>query len=455
MNARVARLYNKAVMKLRGWDYYSSLRELEELQWAPPERIREHQNQKLCNLLLHCAQNVPFYRSRLEDLEATTVGRDPRERLRRLPVITKALLRQDYQRFHASSGRKSDVWASSGSTGEPFHFCRDKASIASNTFASLARGLSWWGLEVGSPSAMLWSGVRGIHGSSSSSVLAARRRASWRLKNIWLVDVYELQEQAARKTFNDLLKFKPKFIRGISSGVFRLCSLFDQLRLDGRELGLQCAVYTGEVMLPSQKLVVERVLGCKAVCEYGCTELGVIAFECPAGGLHLSHENLIIEHLDQEHSAGGGGQVPVVVTDLDNHVAPLVRYEVGDLVVPRVNMCACGRTLPLISEILGRSHDAIVTPSGSTIHALYFTHLFDRITCVHQFRVTQDRIDTLRMELKSPRGIPAGDIEAVRRAIEAIMGDGVAVEVVQVSDIPASSSGKTPWVVSRIGQANA
>jgi len=224
--------------------------------------------------------------------------------------------------------------------------------------------------------------------------------------------------------------------------------------MDGRELKLRCAIYTGESLLPSQKRLVERVLGCRAVCEYGCTELGILALECPQGGIHVNHENLFVEYLRDGLPAEPGKEAEIVVTDLDDYVAPLVRYAVGDLVVPALERCSCGRSLPVLSSVVGRSHDTIATPGGRAVHALYFTHLFDRLDSVHQFRVVQDRIETIRIELKSPQRIAPADVTYLRRAVEAIMGPGVEVHVVQVSDIPAEPSGKTPWIVSKVRSVN-
>jgi len=455
MNARRAKLFNDLVLRIRGWDYRPALRDLERLQWASVDQVHEYQKLKLRSLLQHCARHVPFYRSGVLQTSLDSPDVDPIACLGKLPVVTKAMLREDYGQFLARDcARASDVWASSGSTGEPFRFRRDRKSIASNTFASLARGLRWWNVDFGVRSAMIWSGVRGIHGACSSAFLAARRRISWRLKNICLIDVYELDDRAIQRAYAQLSRFKPVFLRTISSGLYRFCSALDRLGMDGRELKLRCAIYTGESLLPSQKRLVERVLGCRAVCEYGCTELGILALECPQGGIHVNHENLFVEYLRDGLPAEPGKEAEIVVTDLDDYVAPLVRYAVGDLVVPALERCSCGRSLPVLSSVVGRSHDTIATPGGRAVHALYFTHLFDRLDSVHQFRVVQDRIETIRIELKSPQRIAPADVTYLRRAVEAIMGPGVEVHVVQVSDIPAEPSGKTPWIVSKVRSVN-
>ena len=451
MNSRLAKGFTNAVQRARGWDYRAPLRELEELQWASPERVREHRLGKLRSLLAHCREHVPFYKDQLGRLGIEPATIEDEKDIRALPVVTKRMLREDYGRFCATKGNGGyDVWTSSGSTGEPFPFRMDKRSIAANVFAALARGRRWWEMDFGVREGMIWSGVRDVSGTRSGRLAAARRRFSWRLKNIRLVDIYDLDHRAVRRAYQMFLRFKPVLVRAISSGLFRFCECLEELGLDGRRLGVRRAIYTGESLLAAQRALIERVLGCKTICEYGCTELGVIAFECPKGGIHLNHENLVAEYLKDGRPAAGGQEAELVVTDLNNHVAPLVRYAVGDIVVPTDQLCECGRRLPLLLRIEGRTHDAILTPQGSIVHGLYFTHIFDRLPIVHQFRVVQERIDLIRLELRSPEGIPDSVKQSVQAAVAKVMGGVVSVVVEQVVELPVSKSGKSPWIVSRI-----
>jgi phenylacetate-CoA ligase len=234
------------------------------------------------------------------------------------------------------------------------------------------------------------------------------------------------------------------------SGLYRFASLIDELGLDGTSLGIRHAIYTGEAFPETQRREVERILGCKTICEYGCTELGIIAFECSRGGLHLMHENLIFEFLKDGRPARAGEEAELVVTNLNNYVAPLIRYAVGDVVVPSDQACACGRSMPLIDAVTGRSHAQIRTPHGAVIHGLFFTHLFDEVPEVHRFRVVQRSLENLRLELTSTEQIGDDTRMSIRNAVSKVMGDNVEVEVVQVDDLPLTASGKFQWIVSEL-----
>ncbi|MBM4336805.1 MAG: phenylacetate--CoA ligase family protein [Deltaproteobacteria bacterium] len=451
MYERIARSYVDLLQRARGWDYRPMLETLERLDAAPPEAIEEYRRTRLRELLEHCGRNVPFWRR-----EFARIGFDP-TRLRDvsdlapLPIVNKRVLRASYGDFLDERGAGAwDDWVTSGATGEPFAFRLDRQSIAANTFAALARGRRWWGFDYGEREAMIWSGVRDVTGALQGSIVALRRRVSWRIKNIVLIDIYSLGDEAIARAYRRLLRFQPRLIRAISSGLFRFCEGLERQGLDGTRLGVRGAIFTGEGMTPVQRRLIERVLGCPTICEYGCCELGVIAFECPSRGLHLAHENMVFEFLRDGRPALPGETASLLVTNLNSLVSPLVRYELGDLVVPSAKRCDCGRPSPLLESVSGRAHDTIRSPGGSVIHALFFTHLFDELPQVHQFRVVQTRIDRLRVELRSDRTIEVSVRERLERSVRSAMGEGVEIEVVQVDALPVSPNGKTPWIVSEI-----
>jgi phenylacetate-CoA ligase len=195
---------------------------------------------------------------------------------------------------------------------------------------------------------------------------------------------------------------------------------------------------------------VEEVLGCRTICEYGCSEVGIIAFECPHGGLHLSHESLICEFIKDGRPARPGEEAELVVTNLNDFATPLVRYAVGDTVVVSDAVCACGRTLPMIAAVGGRSHAVIVTPAGGTLNGLFFTHLFDTLPAIRQFRVIQERIDMLRIELYSAEAIPESTRSTIQSTVTKAMGDGVTIQISQVAELPLSHNGKFQWIVSHL-----
>jgi phenylacetate-CoA ligase len=445
MKPFLARCFASSLEIAQGWDHRPALRLLERLECAPREEVQEYRRERLRELLTHVAETVPYYRRIFAQK-----GIDPRKLaesgdLSPLPIVDKAILRARYDEFQSEDrSLRTAVWTSSGSTGEPFSFRIDRASIAANTFASLARGRRWWNLEPGAPEVMIWSGARDVSGTWAGRWAAMRRRIAWRLRNILLVDVYGIDDAAIRDSFHRMVRFRPRLIRAIASGLLRFCTGVDASGLAGTRLGLEAVIFTGEGLSPGQRELIERVLGCPTVAEYGCTELGIIAFECPRRRLHLNHENLFVEYLSD------AGPAELLVTNLNGRAAPLIRYRVGDLVLPSAERCPCGRALPLLGAVQGRTNDVIVTRAGGVVHCLFFTHLFDRLPSVERFRVVQEDLDRLRVELWSSREIPESHRRKVEAAVFREMGHGVRVEVLQVRELPIGPGGKSPWIVSNV-----
>lgn len=448
---RLSKVWVDLVQTTRGWDYRPALRALEKSEWLPREQVEQQSLQRLRDLLVHCQQSVPFYRDAMRKCGFEPVDINSFADIRALPVISKSDLRAGYDNFKAVDDESAyDVWPSSGSTGEPFFFRLDRRSISANSFAALARGRRWWGMDFGVREAMIWSGLSDLTGTSSGRAAALKRRLSWSLKNITLLDIYLLDDAAIERGYRAFANSRPRLLRTIASGLLRFCTGVERLGLDGRKLGIEVAIYTGEGLTRAQRNRIETVLGCRTVSEYGCTELGIIAFECPQGGLHISHENLFIEFLVDGRSAEAGERAEMVITNLNDWIHPLVRYKVGDVAAPSAKSCICGRTLPLIEELGGRVHDSIRTPQGRTIHGLFFTHLFDRLPEVAQFRVIQRRIDGFVIELVVPFGSTESICSSVEKAARDLLGEPMEVEVRAVSELPAAASGKTRWIVSEL-----
>ncbi|MFP6655270.1 MAG: hypothetical protein VCB25_06560, partial [Myxococcota bacterium] len=218
----LAKPFNDWVLKRRGWDYQPALADLERLQWETPEVVAAWREGRLRALLRHCESNVPFYRDAIREAGMNVGRASDTSDLARLPIVDKSVLRSDYSRFFAEEGaRPFEDWVTSGATGQPFAFRLDRASIAANTFAGLARGRRWWDADFGGREAMIWSGVRDVSSSLQGAFAAKRRKLSWRLKNIQLFDIYNLDEEAVRGIYQTLLRFRPPTMRVISSGLYR------------------------------------------------------------------------------------------------------------------------------------------------------------------------------------------------------------------------------------------
>jgi phenylacetate-CoA ligase len=126
-------------------------------------------------------------------------------------------------------------------------------------------------------------------------------------------------------------------------------------------LKIEVAFVTGEMLPPSLRAELENDFGIRVLQGYGTADLGLVAYECAEkDGLHL-HPECIVELIDIEtgQPAEPGEPGEIVVTLFDQ-AYPLIRFATGDISSWKEPApCACGRTAPKLSGLLGRVGDAV------------------------------------------------------------------------------------------------
>jgi Coenzyme F390 synthetase len=123
------------------------------------------------------------------------------------------------------------------------------------------------------------------------------------------------------------------------------------------------------MLLENERKVIESVFGAPVTNRYGCEEVGLIASECEIHqGLHLNAEHVLVEFIREDGApAAPGEEGSIVLTDFMNRGMPLIRYAVGDMGVPSDRKCECGRGLPLMERLTGRTADSLKRRDGSRV----------------------------------------------------------------------------------------
>jgi phenylacetate-CoA ligase len=150
--------------------------------------------------------------------------------------------------------------------------------------------------------------------------------------------------------------------------------LLAEEQLAGRlQLNLQEVWTGGETLSAAMRSFVEQAFGCPVANSYGASEFLSLAFECRLGHLHLNSDWAILEPVDADGCAVPCGEAgtTTLLTNLANHVQPLIRYDLGDRVTLQPQPCACGSCLPVI-EVQGRCDDTLRLgrPGAPTVRVL-------------------------------------------------------------------------------------
>jgi phenylacetate-CoA ligase len=226
------------------------------------------------------------------------------------------------------------------------------------------------------------------------------------------------------------------------------------------DLGIAVAFVTAERLYDDQRADIGRVFGCRVANGYGGRDAGFIAHECPAGGMHITAEDIIVAILGADGRPVPRGQAgEIVVTHLATGDFPFIRYRTGDIGVLGTQPCGCGRGLPLLQEIQGRSTDFLVAQDGTVMHGLALVYILRDLPQVQAFKITQESLDLTRVQV-----VPAAPLDdqafgklqrQIERGFKARLGAAVAVEVEQVAGIAPEKSGKFRYVVSKVATGSA
>ena len=449
----------------------SAFTEMQRVQRLSTNALHERAETRLAQLLKHAVEHVPFYRAycqqqglRLADLQNLT----------RLPTVNKAFYRRHEPALFLADNlpayRRLEK-TTSGSTGEPFRFCVDRAALPI-VFASHLFYDAWFGLRpfdryVRILAPLATTGTLPPHTPPrfrwrQALTTRLQRLYEWQTqRKLWL---WEVNAEKAAEIWRAIEGFGPHFLMGYTSTLASLCN---QWLRSGAQLSrpLRGVITIAETLTPARRRLLSRYFQAPLVNRYGLREFGSwCAQSCPAAPehLHVNTELVICEILRTDDSPCEPGETGrVVLTDLWNEVRPFIRYDTGDLAVagPR-GQCACGRGFPLLGAIEGRSLETLRTPTGREIspailgHFLFVYH--DHQHAIRQYQLIQETADRARLlvvpELENAPAQPHGTQwnETRRRRMETELQDWLGgemdIRVEAVTLIPAEPSGKRPII---------
>jgi len=201
------------------------------------------------------------------------------------------------------------------------------------------------------------------------------------------------------------------------------------------------AITNAELVLDYQRWAIAEAFQCPVRETYGMAEIVAAASECTAGKLHLWPEVGWVEVFESAQPIASGAPGDLVCTGLLNADMPLIRYRVGDSgVLPVVNeACCCGRTLPTLASIEGRTDDLLYTSDGRRIGRL--DPVFKTQLPVREAQIIQEALGKIRV-----RYVPTADFtHAAARSIVQRLQEGlgtVEVLLARVDEVPRERNGK-------------
>ena len=418
-------------------------RELEQSQWWTPERMAQHQLSKLRVFLEQIGKTVPYYGQLFERVGFVPAELRSIADLQALPPLTKSDIRAHSAALRAVGAQHLKKYNTGGSSGEPlvFYIGKDRAS---HDVAAKWRATRWWDVDIGDREIVVWGSP--VELGAQDWVRTARDV----LLRSSLFKAFELTDAGLDSFVRKVRAERPAMLFGYPSVFARIAAYAKATsrRLD--DCGVRVVFVTSERLYADQREAIQAVFGCPVANGYGGRDAGFIAHECPAGGMHISAEDIVVEIVDAEgHAVSPGSSGEIVVTHMSTASFPFVRYRTGDVGAHDERPCSCGRGLPLLKEIEGRTTDFVVAKDGTVMHGLALIYVVRDLPGIRKFKILQESADHTRVALVPEPDFDPATADRIRDGVVRRLGAGVRVDVDIVHDIPAEASGKYRYVISR------
>lgn len=437
---------------VRGYNTFKYLTDLDASQWNSPSEIKQLQWGKLKNLLDYSYYHVPYYKEILDNLALTPDDINNPEDFRKLPILTKEEIEKNIIRMVSVEYSRKDLIKDStgGSSGRTLHFYVDrKKSGIRGAIAFRANRLA--GLDIGEKHAYLW----GSPFDESLQTKFVNKIYNEMVGPYIFLSSYNLSEENMFVYAKRLIQFKPKVIIGYSSPLYILAKFIKENKIEG--IHPMSIISSAEVLYDYQRELIETVFGCKIFNRYGCREFSVIAQECSEhSGMHINAEHVYVECLKENgEPAAPGERGELIITDLDNFGMPFIRYKIGDLGVLSDRKCNCGRGLPLLENMEGRSFDIIVGTNGRHLGGTFWTLLLrTAVEGIKQFQVVQESKNEINIKIIVDEVFKQGSIDVLITKIHEHCGEEMQVNFELVDEIPLTKSGKLRFVISKVKSLN-
>lgn len=411
------------------------------------EDWKHHQVEKLRHLLLYANENVPYYKNQFrhlglkrQDLEHFSLSD-----LAGLPLLEKNTIRENPEQFLSTEpGKTYNTYYTSGTTGTPLAIKWTKETDRLNAAAYEARVRRWAGLNYHMSRAMIGGRLVVPRGNS--------RPPFWRYnlaERQLYMSAFHISPENVPHYVKALNHYRPDYLVGYASSHFFLARMIHEMDLD---VYRPKAVLTSSEKLTSEmRAMIESVYHCPVFDAYNGVEGSCLLSECEHHLLHVSPDVGIVEILNDSGASTSSSEIgEVVTTGFLNFEQPLIRYKMGDLACYQEEPCACGREMPVMSELVGRLEDVVIGKDGREM--VRFHGIFVGLPFVREGQVIQHDFTRFEIKLVVDVGFGEKEIEIIQKRFEERLGQ-VQLNFVFVNHIERTQNGKYKAVISHVKRA--
>jgi len=414
--------------------------QLQQTQWWSAERLAECQFRQLQSLMRHAVEQVPFYERLYADIGFDPRHDDLRANWSRLPTFDRTRLQEAEKdlvarRMPKGHGRISRM-RSSGSTGRPI-----------STYRSALNGFLWSVMTVRDH---LWhrrdlDGVHAVIRAKGDVDVHGSEVKQWGRSTAMAFDTGPAALLHVTVDLEDqrrwVLEKNPHYLLSYPTNLRELARLFSEK--GGEVPNLRQVRTFGEMVPEGVREACREAWGVSLADMYSAEEVGYMALQCPDHEhYHVQAETVLLEVVDDDGRACGPGEVGrVIVTVLHNYVAPLIRYEITDYAEVG-EPCPCGRGLPVLKRIVGRSRNMIRMPDGTRHWPSFHVDRWAAAAPVKQIRMVQHAVDRIEVIIVPGRPFTEQEEASLVEAMTVTLGHPGPYDLRYVDRIERSPGGK-------------
>ncbi|NND51953.1 MAG: phenylacetate--CoA ligase family protein [Flavobacteriaceae bacterium] len=387
---------------------------------------------------------TPYYKSLVKEGQITGWNAVPVMTKRDLQVPLKARLSNDY------SIKSVYVNKTSGSSGDPFIFAKDKWCHAL-TWAEIMDRFSWYDIDFNH------SKQARFYGIPLDTYGYYKERLKDRFSHRFRFSIFDLSDAAFEKCLKKFETTAFQYINGYTSPIVQFAKYLKDRNIILKSVcpTLESCMVTSEMLFDSDRALMEKQFGVPVINEYGASELDLIAFQNPDGDFQLNSETLLVEILDENNNAvPNGTEGRVVITSLYNKAHPFIRYDIGDIGILSEKSTV---KKPVLEKLIGRTNDIAILPSGKKAAGLTFYYITKSIIeddgNVKEFIIEQFSLDHFKVSYVSREELSDENIKQIKKEMENYLESGIDITFERTEKLERSKSGKLKQFSSYLNSA--
>ncbi|NRB59540.1 MAG: phenylacetate--CoA ligase family protein [Winogradskyella sp.] len=428
-------------LKVNGFDIdkaKSTLSQIQKLNYDDFSTYLETQKKVIVNYHL---EHNPFYKSFGKDINVDDWNS--------VPVMTKRHLQQTIEHRLSEGYSTKNVYLNktSGSSGDPFIFAKDKWCHAM-TWAEIMNRFSWYGIDFNTSKQARFYGI-----PLDKKGYYKERLKDW-FSNRYRFSVFDLSDVAFETALKKFEKTSFEFINGYTSPIVQFAKFLKRKNIVLTSVcpSLKVCIVTSEMLFEDDKLLMQTYFGVPVVNEYGASELDLIAFENTNDEWQVNSETLLVEVLDKNDNVlSYGEEGRIVITSFYNKAHPFIRYDIGDIGVLSKESTT---RKPILKQLTGRTNDIALLPSGKKAAGLTFYYITKSVIendgNVSEFIIEQLALDLFKIIYISKEPLPESQEAFITSEMENYLEPGIKVKFERVKQLQRTKAGKLKQFVSKI-----